>query len=106
MLAMRVELDVLDDDEIVVAGNLLEGAAKLVGRALVIAVEHLAKGFRHALGRVDEALALGVVAGPAQQGAHGGLHFLLARTVGDRPVHVGGGGHDLLDDGIHKRSLP
>ena len=81
VLAMRMELDVADDDEIVIAGDLLEGAAELFRRAHVVAVEHFEVGLGDALGRVDQALAVRIVAGPAQQRAHGrlGLGFVGCR---------------------------
>ena len=106
MLAMRVECYVLDDDEVVIAGDFLEGAAELLGRAHVVAVEHFAECLGDTLRRVYQALSLWIVAGPAQQRGDRRLDLGFARPIGDRLFHIGRLRHEFLDDGIDKRRLP
>ena len=77
VLAVALDLDVAQDDHVVIALHVLEGAAQLAARVGVIALEPLAIGVDHPLGRVDQARARRVVAGPGDEGAHG-LQSLFA----------------------------
>ena len=104
VLAMRDELDVLDDDHVVIAGDFLEGAAELVGRAHVVAGEHLAIGLGHALRRIHQAFAVRIVAGPAQQRAHGCFDFGLGGRSVTGLSMIGGWRHEFLDHGSIKAS--
>ncbi len=70
VLAVALEADVAQHDHLVVALDLLEGALEHRHRVLLVAAEPLAIGAHHAAGRVEEALALRVVAGPAQERLH------------------------------------
>ena len=67
MLAMRLERDVLQQHDLVIAADLLEGPGEVDRRVLGIAAGIFAPGPRHALRRVEQAFAVGVVAGPADQ---------------------------------------
>ena len=78
MLAMRLERDVLQQHDLVIAADLLEGAAEMVGRILAIAAGIFAPGARDALRRVEQPLAVGIVAGPADQGPHRLLDVVAA----------------------------
>ena len=57
MLALRGELDVAHQHEIVVAGGLAKGAVEHLGRALVVALIELVEGLDHAARRIQQALA-------------------------------------------------
>ena len=80
VLTMRPEIDVAENDHLVVAVCLLERAAQ--DRVGVLAVAHkiLLVGARDPLGRIEQPLALGVVAGPAEQHAHRLLGLLPRRS--------------------------
>ena len=96
MLAMGVEGDVAHQHEIVVLADLAEGALEHVGRAFAIAGIELVVGVDHAPGRIDQALAAGIVAGIGDERAHRRQRF-LARRLGDdrlggRPHVIGQGG--------------
>src|SRR5690606_8262486 len=67
----------------VVAGHLLEGAGQVLARIVAVAAEPVAVGLDHPAGGIQQPLAGRVLAGPAQQGAHG----LLGLFPGD----LGGG---------------
>ena len=70
MLAMRLERDVLQQHDLVIAADLLEGAAEMVRRILGIAARIFLPGARDPRRRVEQPLAVGIVAGPADQGPH------------------------------------
>src|SRR5690606_26769395 len=84
VLAVRLELDVAQHDHLVVAGDLLEGAGEVLVRIQGVAAEPVAVGTGDPRRGVQQALARGVLAGPAQQGADG----ILGLLTGD----VGGAG--------------
>ena len=65
VLAMRLEADVLQEDDLVIAVGLLEHALQQRHRVLVIAAEIFAVGADDTVGRAEQPLALRVVAGPA-----------------------------------------
>src|SRR5580692_11579061 len=73
MLAMGLEADVAQHDDLVIAAGLLEGALEVFARIVVVAGEPFLVGARHARRRGAKALTVGVVAGPADQGADRGL---------------------------------
>src|SRR5690606_23976599 len=81
VFAVAFELDVAQHDHLVVAADLLEGALEVLARVLAIAAEPVAVGIDHALGRVEQAFARGIIAGPAQQGADGGLGLVAVHAV-------------------------
>src|SRR6185437_10382443 len=70
MLAMALEADVLQDDHLVVAVGLLEGALQELVGVAAIAREILLEGAHHPRRRALQALALRIIARPAQQRAH------------------------------------
>jgi len=70
MLAMALETDVLQDDHLVVAIGLFEGALELLDRIGLIAGEKFLVSACHATGRAAQALPRRIIAGPAQQNAH------------------------------------
>src|SRR5947208_7514818 len=67
VLALRGEFDVADEDEIVIAGGLAKGAVEHLGRTLVIALVEFVKGFDHPARRIEQALAMWILADIAQQ---------------------------------------
>jgi hypothetical protein len=90
MLAVRLEPDVAQRHDFVVALDLLEGPLQHVARILVIAREELLVGAHDTVGGAGQALTTGIIAGPADQRADGGLG-LLARG----PGQAGGERNDL-----------
>ena len=85
MLAMRREADIAHEHHIVVALDLLEDAIEGVGGIFTVALEQLLVGLDHPLRRIAQAFACRIVAGPAQQDAHG-LFGLLARRANGRRI--------------------
>src|SRR5580658_346417 len=73
MLAMGLEADVAQHDDLVVAAGLLEGALEVFARVVVVAGEPFLVGARHPRRRGAKPFAVGIVAGPADQGADRGL---------------------------------
>ncbi|MNS78674.1 hypothetical protein D3C72_1122990 [compost metagenome] len=71
------EADVLQHDQFVVAADLLEGLLQIFARLDLIALEQLAIGLGHPLGRFHQTFAVGIVARPLDQGADGGFGFGL-----------------------------
>ena len=94
VLAMRFEADVLQHDDLVIPVHLLEGALQQRHRVLVVAAEEFGIGAHDPVGRAEQALALGVVAGPADQRADR-LERLLARRAPHRAPAASGA--DFLD---------
>ena len=80
MLAMAFQADVAHHDHLVIVGGFLEGALQHGDRVFAVACEELAIGPEHPVRRADKALAGGVVACPAQQGAHGFFGLRAARS--------------------------
>ena len=78
VFAERFEFDVAQHDHLVVAGHLLERAAQVVGRVDRVAGKPVAVRVDDALGRVAQALARRIFAGPAQQRAHRVFGLALA----------------------------
>ena len=109
----ELKLMSLHQHEIVVAAGLAEGAVEHLHRAFAIALVEFLVGADHALGRVQQAFAVGIVAGIGDQRAHGGFG-LLARGArldrrGRRPHMLGQALlRPRLDDcilGVHDGSL-
>src|ERR1700691_2693829 len=73
VLAMGFKADVAQHHDLVVAAGLLEGALEIVARIVVVAGEPFLVGARDAARRGAKPLAAGIVAGPADEGAHGVL---------------------------------
>ena len=104
MLAMRVELDVAEHHDIVIASHFVEGAREHLERVLAIAREELVIGRSDAAWRLAQALAVGIIASIGDQRADR-LLGLLAR----RP-HDGGSAANLdlrpclqlLHRGVHE----
>src|SRR5687767_9646057 len=69
MLAMRLERNVLEEHDLVIAADLLEGPGKVDRGVLFIAAGILLPCSSDALWRVGQPFAVGVVAGPADQRA-------------------------------------
>ena len=83
MLAVRGEFDVAQHDHLVVTGNFFEGAAQFLARIFGIARKPVLVGIGYARRRVDQTFAGWIVAGPAQQDAHG--IFGLGLADGGKP---------------------
>src|SRR6516225_48874 len=69
MFAMRLEADVLQRDDLVVAVGLLEGSLQQCDRILLVAAEELLVGANDPVRCAVQPLALRIVTGPADQGA-------------------------------------
>ncbi len=100
VLAEANHADVAEHDQLVIAANLFEGALQIGAWLLAIAGEQFAVGARDAGGGFQQTFAVGIVARPADQGAHRRLGFGLGRTGGwsglighvAPPVRAGYGG--------------
>ncbi len=109
MLAMGMERDIADEDEIVVRSDLGEGAVEDVDRAFAIAAEQLLIGADDALRGVHEALARGIIAHIGNERPHRRLRFLARGLWAHRRR---GGSYVIrqrrlgkrLDDSVHRRS--
>lgn len=77
VLAEAVDLNVLDNDHFVVA-LVKEGVVDKVLDVDVVALCEEEQGLGVARRRVEEALAVGVLADALEQGAHGAAHALQA----------------------------
>ena len=82
VFAVRDETDVLQDHQFVITADLFEGALQIFARVGMIALKQLAIGFGHALWRVQQAFAVGIVARPADQGTDGGFGLFLRDALG------------------------
>ena len=78
VLAETDEADVAQDDQLIIAADLLEGALEIAAGVGLIAGEQLDVGARHAGGGVEQTFAGHIVARPADQGAHRLFGFILA----------------------------
>src|SRR5436309_2744687 len=67
VLAMRLERDALQEDDLVIAADLLKGAAEVDRRVLLIALGIFLPRPGNAAGRVEQAFAVRIIAGPADQ---------------------------------------
>src|SRR2546423_2172902 len=68
MLAVRLERNVLQKHDLVVAADLLKGAAEMHRRIFGITAGIFAPGAGDAARGVDQTLTVGIVAGPANEG--------------------------------------
>src|SRR5690554_4392167 len=89
MLAVALERDVLEQNDLVVTADFLESARKMSRRILGIAEAVFLPGARHPRRRVQQALAVGIVAGPADERAHGILDFVRNPNLSARIVFIG-----------------
>src|SRR5438270_13895457 len=69
MLAVRLKGDVLQQHDLVVAADLLEGAAEMHRRILGITAGIFAPSARDAARRVEQTFAVGIVASPPDESA-------------------------------------
>src|SRR5580698_8363166 len=81
VLAVRLEADIAQHHDLVIAAGLLEGALEIFARIVAIAGEPFLVGAHHPRRRGAKALAVRVVAGPADQRAHRGLGLRARRTI-------------------------
>src|SRR6202045_2420689 len=87
MLAMGLEGEISRPHGLVIAAGLLEGALEIIARVVVVPGEPFLVGARHPRRRGAKPFAVGIVAGPADQGAD------RARGLGARlPGRPGGFG--------------
>ena len=89
MLAMRLERDVLQQHDLVIAAHFLENSRQMDRRILAVALAIFLPRARHALGRVEQAFAAGIVAGPAEQRADRLLNLFGDRRLAEGIVFVG-----------------
>src|SRR5271170_6185809 len=91
VLAMGFEADVAQHHDLVVAAGLLEGALEIFARIVVIAGKPFLVGAHDAPRRGAKPFAAGIVAGPADQRAHGILGLRARRPYRPRrPARLGG----------------
>jgi hypothetical protein len=81
ILAMAFETNILQDDHLVIAVGLFEGALQLLDWIDLVAGEIFLEGARHARRRAAQSFARRIVAGPAQQHAHRLLRLLARRPA-------------------------
>src|SRR6516162_5025993 len=84
VLAMRLEADVLQNNNLVVAVGLLKGLLEQPDRVLIIATEELLVGAHDAVRRAEQPFALWIVARPPDQGPN-----RLLSLFSGRPRHRG-----------------
>ncbi len=77
VLAEADHPDILQDHQLVIAADLLEGPLQILPGIDVVAGEQLAIGLDHPAGRVAQAFAAGVVPRPFDQHPDGGLRLGL-----------------------------
>ena len=106
VFAMGFDIDVAEHDDVVIALHVVEGAGEVFARVFAIALEPFAIGVDDAAGGVDQAFALGVVAGPGDEGADSIFRLIAGGALGKL---VGGLGQVLLGlilrHGVHGPSL-
>ena len=91
VFAVALHVDAAQHDHVVIALHVLEGARQLLGRVAVVAGEPLAIGLDDALGRVQQAFAVGIVAGPGQQRPDGGHGLVFGGALGGFKIKSGFG---------------
>jgi hypothetical protein len=99
MLAVRLEWDVLEQHNLVVAADFMENTREVIGRIFEVALAIFLPRARNALGRIEQAFALGIVACPAEDGAHGLFHL---GGHGNLPPPLQ---HSLVAPIMHSRNL-
>jgi len=80
VLAIGFEADVAQHHDLVVALHLFEGALQDLGRVVLVAGKELLVGAHDAVRCAEQALAIGIVARPAQQDADRFLRLLARRA--------------------------
>src|ERR1700716_3931610 len=91
MLAMGLEPDIAQHHHLVIARDLVECAVEIVARFLVVAGEPLFVSARHPGRGSQQALPIGVVAGPANECAHRVFGVGARRPIGGRRAGLGPG---------------
>ena len=76
MLAMRLERNVLQQDEFVIAADFLKSPRQMIAGIFEIAFAIFTPRPPDARRRIAQPLAVGIITGPAQYRAHGVLHLL------------------------------
>ena len=79
MLAVALQANVAQHDQLVIALDLIEGSAEDVGWILLVARKELRVGTGHPTRCALQAFSIGVIAGPSQQGADSLLGFFSGR---------------------------
>src|SRR6516162_300880 len=111
MLAMRLETNIAQHHYFVVAAGFLEGSLEIIARIVVITGEPFLIGANDPRRRGEKSLAIGIVAGPANERAHGNFSFRARRPpdaacrrrfvafgfVIDRLVHKSFSGRHLVN---------
>ena len=87
MLAMALEADVAQDDDLVIAVGLLEGALQKLDGIGVVAGEIFLIGARDPRRRALQAFAVGIIAGIFQQEPHRRLGLVAAGARAPRRCH-------------------
>ena len=101
VLAMRLETDVLQRNDLVITVGLFEGPLEQRHRVLVIAAEEFLVGAHDAVRGAEQPLARRIIPGPANQRANCLLGLLARRPPdrdrfpGERPVQRQGWSHSL-----------
>src|SRR6476660_7183818 len=75
MLAVRLEADVARHHDLVIAAGFLESALEIIARMILVAGKPFLIGAHHPRRRRTQPFAVGVVAGPLNERAHGRLRF-------------------------------
>ncbi len=88
VFAMRLERNVLEHDDLVIAAHLGKSAREVHCRIFGIALTIFQPRPRHALGRIDQAFARWIVTGPFDQGADRLLHMERHRHLAARGIFV------------------
>ena len=92
VLAMALEGDAAQHDHLVIAIDLAEGLVQNLVRVFVIAGKIFAVGAHHTIGRLDQAVAIGVLANPFQDGAK----RVFGLGVANRRLPAAGGPVEIL----------
>src|SRR5690606_33589355 len=89
MFAVALKRDIPEQDDLVVAADFLEHAAEMDRGILPVAETVFLPRPRHALGRIEQALARRIIASPTDQSADRLLHLFGHRRLSIRYVFVG-----------------
>src|SRR6516162_5494456 len=113
VLAVGAEADIAHQHEIVVFSNLAEGTVEHLCRTFMVAAKELVVGIDHAPGRLDQTLAVRIIARVSDQRSHGCLSLLAGGSRGWRalPQRLGQGGlrpgfDNSVHDGLSVRPVP
>ena len=80
VLAMRDEGNVADEDQVLVAVDVVEDPRQMLAGVLAVAGEQFLVGLDHPARGVEQPLAIGIVAGPGDQGADRRLGLVASRA--------------------------